>query len=106
MNSRAIAHGCIDALFALSIASIAAPSFSADPAPAGPSEEMKAQARQIAQLCRADALRLCASVESGGGRKLKCLEEHKAELTPACRDALPKAEALKRDAMKQGVMPK
>ena len=76
-----------------------APSFAAD-APAG-SPEMKKQAYALAQACRADAQRLCADVESGGGRKLACLKQHTADLGPACRDALPKA-----DAMTQGVLPK
>ncbi len=81
----------------LAIATIVstAPCLAAD----APSPEAKKQASALMQACRADAERLCASVERGGGRKLICLKSHASELTPACRDALPKGDATKGGAM-------
>jgi hypothetical protein len=38
--------------------------------------------------CRADVEKHCAGVERGGGGLGRCLREHQAELTPACRDHL------------------
>ena len=35
--------------------------------------------------CMADAARLCANVEPGGGAQLACLKAHKSELSPACK---------------------
>lgn len=35
-------------------------------------------------VCRTDAARLCANAEAGRGRRLACLLENKAKLTPEC----------------------
>lgn len=67
---------------------------------------MRAQAMALAQLCRADFDRLCPGVQPGGGRILACLQRHASELTPQCREAMPKAEALKSKASEIGVLPK
>jgi hypothetical protein len=40
------------------------------------------------QACEADYHRLCATVLPGGGRILKCLNEHDKDLAPGCRSAL------------------
>lgn len=41
------------------------------------------------QACRADAQKVCAGVQPGGGRVLDCLTQHEAELSPDCKAALP-----------------
>jgi hypothetical protein len=41
--------------------------------------------------CRRDAARLCADVESGQGRRIRCLRQHQSELSPGCRQALTDA---------------
>jgi hypothetical protein len=33
----------------------------------------------------ADAARLCAGIEPGGGAQMNCLKAHKDELSPACK---------------------
>lgn len=68
--------------------------------------EMKAEASSLVQVCRADFDKLCAGVRPGGGRIVACLESHAAELSAQCRDALPRAEALKAKAANAGVLPK
>jgi hypothetical protein len=35
--------------------------------------------------CAADAARLCANIEPGGGAQIACLKAHKEELSPACK---------------------
>ncbi|MBN9548266.1 MAG: cysteine rich repeat-containing protein [Alphaproteobacteria bacterium] len=67
--------------------------------------EMKAEASSLVQVCRADFDKLCAGVRPGGGRIVACLESHAAELSAPCRDALPRAEALKAKAATAGVLP-
>jgi hypothetical protein len=36
--------------------------------------------------CLADADRLCRGVEPGGGRVVRCLKQHEADLSQACKD--------------------
>lgn len=48
-----------------------------------------ASARQKRQACEPDVQRLCPGIEAGGGRILACLRKHDAELSPACRAAMP-----------------
>jgi len=43
--------------------------------------------------CKADAERLCAGVEPGGGRIIKCVKEHKEEMSVGCAQALQKLKA-------------
>jgi cysteine rich repeat protein len=38
--------------------------------------------------CKADAQRLCANVQPGGGRILKCMRTQQAQLSDACKSAL------------------
>ena len=68
--------------------------------------QMRSEAMSLVQLCRADADRLCAGVVPGGGRVLACLKGQMNELSPACAQAMPRAEALKNGAIAAGVMPK
>jgi hypothetical protein len=70
------------------------------------SPELANQARALALTCRADFSRLCAGVQPGGGRGLACLQQHLAELTPECRSAIPKAEALRSGAAETKTSPR
>ncbi len=58
-------------------------------AQSGSANEAQAAARRA---CRGDFQRLCQGVQPGGGRPLRCLEEHRAELGPDCRTALDAAK--------------
>jgi Cysteine rich repeat len=51
-----------------------------------------ASERAATQACRADAQRLCAGVQPGGGRIAACLREHEAKLSPPCQAQLGKLE--------------
>ncbi len=52
--------------------------------------QMKQKGKEIHEACQDDALKLCKDVKPGGGRILKCLKEHESELSPACKEKLPK----------------
>lgn len=56
-----------------------------------PAAEGDAKGRLAA--CRPALEQLCANVEKGGGRKIKCLKENEAKLTPECKTALDAAVA-------------
>jgi hypothetical protein len=53
-------------------------------------ERVRAQVTAIKEECLGDVERLCKDVPPGGGSIARCLKAHKAELSPACQDALPK----------------
>jgi hypothetical protein len=74
-----------------------------------------AQARKGDGPCAADAKKLCAGVEPGRGRIMKCLKDHEAEVSLACRSDMKAAkeraeqlrEECKADAQKfcEGIKP-
>ncbi|SFI88940.1 cysteine rich repeat-containing protein [Bradyrhizobium sp. cf659] len=68
--------------------------------------QMRSEARAVMQACRADHDRLCSDVAPGGGRILACLQSHAGQLTPACAQTLPRAQALRDGAVSAGVAPK
>lgn len=41
--------------------------------------------------CRADAEKLCKDVRPGDGRMARCLKQHEASVSPACKDAMARA---------------
>jgi hypothetical protein len=45
----------------------------------------RAAGRQAENACKADIERFCSGVQQGGGRIIKCLRAHEAELSPGCR---------------------
>jgi hypothetical protein len=68
---------------------------------------MQAEANALAQACRPDFTRLCSGVQPGGGRVLACLQQQQPnKLSPACREALPKAAALQSRAAESGLPPR
>jgi Cysteine rich repeat len=70
------------------------------------SPEMRSEPASLMQICRGDYDRFCGDVTPGGGRILACLQNHAAQLSPACATAMPRAEALKNSAINAGVLPK
>lgn len=64
---------------------------------------LKAEARALAAQCRVDVDLLCQGVRPGGGRILACLDANRTQLSPGCRDALSRADALRAAASAQGL---
>jgi len=52
-----------------------------------------AYAQRGAGPCREDIQKLCAGMQPGGGRFRDCLQQHAAELTPACQQHLTQMKA-------------
>src|SRR5262245_12358895 len=50
--------------------------------------------------CRADVESLCKGIPSGGGRWLRCLQDHATDLSDACRARIREATARAGTAMK------
>jgi hypothetical protein len=46
----------------------------------------------IAATCRYDIMRFCDTVTPGGGRVASCLQDNRDELSPECKDRLPKKQ--------------
>lgn len=42
----------------------------------------------VAEACKADIEKFCAGIEHGEGKVRACLEEHKDEVSEACKKAL------------------
>jgi hypothetical protein len=68
--------------------------------------QMRSEAIALMQVCRGDYDRLCGGVRPGGGRVLACLKGHASQLSPACGQAMTRAQSLKDGALAAGVMPK
>jgi hypothetical protein len=54
-------------------------------------------AKQARLACLADAQALCATVEKGRGRVMRCLRDNQAKVAPACAEALAALPLRKRD---------
>ena len=54
----------------------------------GPAPQAVTDARNA---CAADVQKLCAGVQTGGGRILACLKQHKDEVSDGCKQAVQKA---------------
>ena len=59
---------------------------SAARAPASP--EVVAARHTARQACAADVAKLCADVQSAGGKVMQCVRQHRAEVSPGCSSAL------------------
>jgi Golgi apparatus protein 1 len=44
----------------------------------------------MAATCQYDIIRFCSDVQPGGGRVATCLQDHRDDLSPECKDRLPK----------------
>ena len=51
-------------------------------------DDLKKEMGSMAATCHYDVMRLCDHVTPGAGRVVGCLEEHKDDLSPECKDRL------------------
>ncbi len=56
--------------------------------------EVKEVMKEVHQACHADMEKFCKDVEKGGGRIIKCMKSHKAELSSACSQELEKKKSI------------
>lgn len=63
-----------------------------------PALAQQGRGKQVREACQADYKALCSDVQPGGGRVLKCFEEHREQVSKECRAALEQARAA-RDAV-------
>jgi hypothetical protein len=59
-------------------------------------EQRRARAKEFAQACKRDIEKYCKGMRPGGGKLAKCLKEHQAQLSSACKEAFGSAPG-KRD---------
>jgi malate/lactate dehydrogenase len=50
------------------------------------------------QACSADIATFCKDVQSGGGRIVKCLNEHSSKLSPACKTYMEEGAKKRKEA--------
>jgi hypothetical protein len=55
-------------------------------------------AEEAAKPCAEDAAKLCKGVQQGEGRIARCMKEHEAELSPACKQNIAKAKERVKEA--------
>lgn len=48
-------------------------------------EKMKAAFKEVKEACHDDVEKFCSSVKGGKGRIMKCMKEHKEELSAGCK---------------------
>jgi hypothetical protein len=53
--------------------------------------QMKAKVEAWRQACQTDVQQFCAKVEPGGGNVLKCLHQHRDQLSQSCKDQMAQA---------------
>ena len=58
-------------------------------------DKMKEHMKDAREACRADVEKLCADVKPGGGAIMKCLHEHKDQVSSDCRAQMGKGRHRK-----------
>ena len=59
-------------------------------------EQMRAQAKEFAQACKKDIAKYCKGMRPQSGKLAKCLKDHQAKLSSACKEVFGSG-AAKRD---------
>jgi hypothetical protein len=56
---------------------------------------LKEKFGQFREACKEDRKKHCGDIKPGGGAIVKCMKEHEAELSEACRASVPKRKEKK-----------
>lgn len=59
-------------------------------------KEMKEAMKEVHEACHEDREKLCKDVKPGHGRIIKCMKDHQAELSAACKSEIEKKKELRK----------
>ena len=57
--------------------------------------KMKEMMKEVREVCHEDVEKFCGDVQPGKGRIMKCLKDHKDDLSQGCKDEMAKAKKSK-----------
>lgn len=57
---------------------------------------MKTAMKGIHEACHDDAEKFCGDVKKGRGRMIKCMKEHKDEMSQGCKDEMAKMKETRK----------
>lgn len=63
-------------------------------------EKMKEHMKDVKEACHDDVEKFCGTVEHGKGRVMKCMREHKEELSAGCKAEMESKKEMRRKAKK------
>ncbi len=58
-------------------------------------DKMKAAMKEVKEACHDDFEKFCSEVKPGKGRVMKCMKEHKDEVSQGCKDEMAKMKHKK-----------
>lgn len=70
------------------------PAAAAEPSATPEANSVRAGVREA---CAADVKALCGDVQPGGGKILRCLKEHKAQVSSGCKEAAAAMRAARKN---------
>ncbi|MGE5085905.1 MAG: cysteine rich repeat-containing protein [Bacillota bacterium] len=53
-------------------------------------DKMKTAMKEIHEACHDDAEKFCGDIKKGRGRMMKCMKDHKDEVSQSCKDEMMK----------------
>ena len=59
-------------------------------------EKMKEAMKDVHEACHDDAEKFCGDVKKGRGRMIKCMKEHKDEVSQSCKDEMMKVKETRK----------
>ncbi|WP_295905332.1 cysteine rich repeat-containing protein [uncultured Bdellovibrio sp.] len=63
-------------------------------------EKMKGHMKEMKEACHDDVEKFCADVKPGKGHMMKCMKEHKEELSASCKEEVASAKEMRKKARK------
>ena len=79
--------------FAFAALVLAASAAQAQPAS---TPDMKASRQSVQEACTQDVHTLCGDVQPGGGKIMRCLKDHKDQVSQGCKDAVAAMRAARK----------
>jgi Cysteine rich repeat len=86
------------ALLATALPALAQPAQSPAQNPSGQTPEVQTAMAAMRQACAADVATLCDGITPGGGKILKCLKDHRDQVSVGCKIAGENLRAARQPA--------